>query len=60
MDQEAASFNIKGKALSIPILEQKRFIELIETELLSMHDGNFARYKITPAEFKKWQTVWSK
>jgi hypothetical protein len=30
----------------------------VETELLSIHEGNFARYQITPSEFEAWQAVW--
>jgi len=51
---------IKAKALTVPTSDHDRFIELIETELLSMHEGNFARYRITPGEFEKWKTVWIK
>lgn len=29
-----------------------------ETELLGLHEGNFARYPIRPAEFTAWQEVW--
>jgi Fic/DOC family len=29
-----------------------------ETELLSIHDGNFARHQIRPTEFQAWQAVW--
>ncbi len=60
MDHPVASVAIKTKALSVPASDHDRFIELIETELLSIHEGNFARYRITPGEFTKWRTVWEK
>lgn len=60
MSLQAASFVIKTKALGIPMPDQDRFIELVETELLSIHEGNFARYRITPAEFARWKLVWAK
>lgn len=33
--------------------------EIAETELLGLHEGNFARYQIRPSEFAAWQTAWS-
>ncbi|RXK81043.1 Fic family protein [Filimonas effusa] len=38
--------------------DQTKFIEAVETELLAVHEGNFARYHIRPSEFKRWQEVW--
>ena len=38
--------------------EQERFREMAERELLSLHEGNFARYRITPSEFAAWQEAW--
>jgi hypothetical protein len=32
--------------------------EVAETELLGLHEGNLARYAITPGEFGAWQKVW--
>jgi len=40
---------------NIPLEHQKRFIEVIEIEISSLHEGNFARFKIRPTEFFKWQ-----
>ena len=38
--------------------ERERFREMAEAELLSLHEGNFARYGIRPSEFAAWQEVW--
>lgn len=35
-----------------------QFQETAEEELLSLHEGNFVRYHITPDEFKAWQEAW--
>ncbi len=35
--------------------ERQRFIEVAENELMSLHEGNFARYQIRPSEFEAWQ-----
>ncbi len=38
--------------------ERAQFQETAESELSSLHEGNFARYQIRPYEFKSWQEVW--
>lgn len=38
--------------------DRKRFREVVERELLSLHEGNFARYRVRPSEFTRWQAVW--
>ena len=40
--------------------ERERFREMVERELLSLHEGNFARYRIKPSEFAAWQEAWKK
>jgi hypothetical protein len=32
---------------------------MAESQLVSLHEGNFARYQIRLAEFEAWQQVWS-
>jgi hypothetical protein len=38
--------------------DRAAFREVAETELLGLHEGNFARYPIRPAEFTAWQEIW--
>ena len=38
--------------------DRRRFIEVVETELASLHEGNFARYQIRPSEFEAWRKAW--
>jgi hypothetical protein len=38
--------------------DRRCFAELAETELISLHEGNFARYRIRPSEFAAWRQVW--
>jgi hypothetical protein len=38
--------------------ERARFREMAEADLLGLHEGNFARYQLRPAEFVAWQEVW--
>jgi Fic family protein len=37
---------------------RRRFAELAETELINLHEGNFARYRVRPSEFAAWRQVW--
>ena len=46
---------IKQESKKFPIREQSQFIEVIESELLSLHEGNFARYKVNKQQFENWQ-----
>lgn len=39
--------------------DSERFRQVAEEELLSLHEGNFARYQVRPLEFRDWQAVWS-
>jgi hypothetical protein len=43
----------------IPAADQDQFIEVAETELLGLHEGNFARYQVRPSEFAAWRLIWS-
>lgn len=35
--------------------DSAQLFQIIETEIMSLHDGNIARFKIRPSEFKKWK-----
>jgi len=48
-------FSVKN----IPEEEQAIFIEVAEDEILALHEGNFARYRIRPSEFDSWQKIWN-
>lgn len=38
--------------------DRERFIEVVENQLLSLHEGNIARYRLRPSEFHAWREVW--
>lgn len=38
--------------------DHKRFAEIAEGELIGLHEGNFARYRIRPSEFAAWRQIW--
>jgi Fic family protein len=42
----------------IPADDRARFVEVIETELGCLHEGNFARYQLRSSEFRDWHKTW--
>ena len=36
--------------------DRLKFIETVEIELLSLHEGNIARYRLRPSEFADWKS----
>lgn len=58
LPRKEASALIEAHGIQIPEPERTKFIEAVETELLSLHEGNFARYWITPKEFRRWKDMW--
>lgn len=60
MGKKTADNFIKENAENIPEGDRAKFIEYVETELMSLHEGNFARYYITPSEFSRWKETWDK
>lgn len=56
--KEAAKHIAAWAGERIPEADRARFVEVAETELLAIHEGNFARYQIRPSEFQAWQAAW--
>jgi hypothetical protein len=59
LNKKSAIDLIKNKAKEL-VLEndQMRFIESVETELMGLHKGNIARYRLRPSEYDNWQKTW--
>jgi DNA-binding Lrp family transcriptional regulator len=61
MDQKAAAAHIAAwAARQLNEDDRARFIEAAETDLLGLHEGNFARYQVRPSEFVAWREVWER
>jgi len=62
MDRKAAAAYVAAwvEKNDIPEAEREKFRDMAEAELLSLHEGNFARYQIKPSEFAVWQESWGK
>ena len=50
---------VRGFAESqVPLKDQPSFIEVTETQLMNLHEGNIARYRLRPGEFQAWRMGW--
>lgn len=59
MNKTQAVNAIRYQALnSISIQDRPRFIETVERELQSLHNGNIARYQLRPKEYENWKKSW--
>lgn len=59
MNKPTAVAAIKQKAReTLEGNDQKRFIEVVETELMSLHIGNIARFRLRPSEYDAWMKSW--
>jgi hypothetical protein len=59
LDKKAATALARQRAAEqVPPADQARFVEVVETEIMSLHDGNIARYRLRPAEYQAWRQGW--
>lgn len=45
------------EAKNLPETDRAELFKLIEMEIISLHDGNIARFKIRPSEFQEWKSL---
>lgn len=61
MDKNQAAAHLTSWTRArIETKERTLFRKTAESELISLHEGNFARYQIKPREFAAWREAWSK
>ena len=59
MDRKAATALARQRAAEqVPPADRARFVEVVETEIMSLHEGNIARYRLRPAEYQAWRQGW--
>ena len=59
MDKKAATALARQRAAEqVSPADQARFVEVVATELMSLHEGNIARYRLRPAEYQAWRQGW--
>jgi hypothetical protein len=56
--KDAAARIAAWSSAAIDPANRQQFNDIVETELASLHEGNFARYQIRPSEFTAWREVW--
>jgi len=59
LNRTEAVDHIEKKSKKLSQEDQQRFVEAVETELLNLHEGNYARYWIKPSQFKIWKENWA-
>jgi len=57
--RDASKFVARRAAGAIAENERARFIEVVETVLISLHEGNIARFRLRPSVFENWRIGWS-
>jgi hypothetical protein len=60
LDRKAAAFLARWTEENIAADERERFREVAENDRLGLHEGNFARYQIRPAQFAARPQGWGK
>ena len=45
------------EASDLPEAEHDELFNIIENEIVSLHDGNIARFKVRPSEYQAWKEV---
>jgi Fic family protein len=58
MNKTQAVSKIRELSDNIPRVDKSKFIEVVERELQSLHEGNIARYQIRPIEYENWVRTW--
>ncbi len=44
--------------INVPKNDRSRFLEVTETEIMSLHIGNISRYRLRPSQFNRWEQMW--
>ena len=54
----AAAFIKRRASEDVPREDRMRFIEVVETAVMNLHEGNIARYRLRPSQYQKWKETW--
>jgi Fic family protein len=58
--EDALNYLEEWSEANVSTEDREKFREAAEDEIVSLHEGNFARYKIRPSEFEAWRLVWER
>ena len=56
---EAISFVHRHAEGRVPEQDRARLVEVIETQLLALHEGSIARYRLRPSQYQAWKEAWN-
>jgi hypothetical protein len=55
---EAVAFVRRRAEAQVVEHDRRRFIEVVDNQLIGLHEGSIARYRLRPSEFHAWQKTW--
>jgi hypothetical protein len=58
MNKKQAVSYLRKSIDSMSNRDRQPFMEMIEKELMNLHEGNIARYKIRPSQYQNWKQSW--
>jgi len=59
MNKTVANAYIEQQASEeMPATDQARFKQIAATELIALHEGNIARYRLRPTDYQEWSETW--
>lgn len=58
LDKAQAIAYIRAQGDAVDVTDRARFVEVAETEAMSLHEGNIARYRLRPSEYAAWRVGW--
>ena len=59
MDKKSTTAFLRRRTSeALPPAIGTRLVDVVETEVMSLHEGNIARFHLSPAEFEAWRKIW--
>ena len=59
MDKKTTTAYLRRRASeTLPSAVGARLVDVVEMEAMSLHDGNIARFRLSPPEYEAWNTIW--
>ena len=60
MDKRSTTAYLRRRASeTLPPAPGTRLVDVVETEVMSLHEGNIARFRLSPPQFEAWRKIWS-
>ena len=57
--QEAIALIRRCADEHMPEVDRARFVEVTESQVMALHEGNIARFRLRPSEFQSWVQGWA-